>query len=305
MRHIFRNNIVIYDIFNFQLLTCIFQKVPLDDRKNVRLSCSWFYDACNQVSILKNEKLIFRKLCSIEEIIENISVCKYLILNLEFQSLPLDKLDENFWKTYGCRIYSLIFYKCNITNKTIKNVIIYCENLKYWSLYTNIEVNDRLRHTVKVFYDLLEAKIIRIRLETFKIFLHDDPIWSSVMEIIFQIFPNIKKFITNCWCTENINRVNSPLYSTNEFTKFATWNRIDKWIKPSLVEKLYIDIPNHGHWLKYAALFSNFRLVLKIFINFLKLIKVKNFKFISYNVNNLCLQIERNTNVYYIKFERF
>lgn len=238
-----------------QILTEIFLNLELPDRKSVRLSCRSFYDACNRISIINQEKFVLRSGYCIQDITKTLLLCQYLRLNLEFQGLPLDTFPGKIWTHCGDKVYSLTFHQSSVNDKVVKNVITHCRNLKHWKVWVHscnpFSSKSSGIESIKPFDDLVKQKVIRKRLETFEVHIDNKSLWASIIKKIFVIFPNLKTFGALCWCSNGtLNYLDSSTRPVFAFT------RIDKCIKSANVERLLFDIPSDGHWLKNSSIWN-------------------------------------------------
>ncbi len=214
------------------------------------MTCSAFYDACNRIPIIQNEKFVLRSGFCIQEITKTLISCRYKQLNLEFQGLPVDTFPAAIWKKCGDKIRSLVLYQCPMSHKAVKNIVVYCGNLQQWKLWMNFDDDVSsyrsicFFHSTKSFDDLICNRVIRKKLTAFELYINSESgFWSSLIKKIFTIFPNIKSFGASCWCPYGlINFLESYFYPSFLFT------RIDKCCNLALLEKLKFDLPTDGRW---------------------------------------------------------
>lgn len=235
-----------------QILTEIFLYLELPDRKNVRSSCKSFYDACNRIPIISKEKLVLRGCYCIRDITKTLLLCQYLKLNLEFQGLLLFTLREEIWIRCGATIHSLTIHHCSVGEKVLKNVIIHCRNLKHlemrWHVCDSLKSMLSGLESMKPFEELIKENVIHNKLETFMVHIDNKSIWASIIEKIFVIFPNLKTFGALYCCSKDHIRDDPQLDSTRPVIFTST--PVDKCQIFANVERLLIDLPSDGPWLK-------------------------------------------------------
>lgn len=257
-----------------QILTEVFSYLELPDRKNVRLSCQSFYDACNQISIISQEKIVIRRKVDVQDITQTLLSCQYLRLDLEFEEHSLDQLPGKIWSHCGDKIYSLTFPWVSVEDEIVKNVITRCQNLKHLEVwvcsreasYSPQWMAEGVVKLMKTFEELVKQKIIHNQLECLtvyvdfncksdpsEVFIDDKSIWDSIIESIFVIFPKLKTLGTLCSCSNN-----PPNYSvtSTSICPIFPFTPVDECYIPVNVERLLIGIPSDGDWLKNSSLWN-------------------------------------------------
>lgn len=186
----------------FQILPNIFKFVPLNVRKNIRLTCRSWNEACNHPDITRYEKFVFRRATfdndNMECMVLCIQNCRVLRKKLEFHRVALSKLPSSIlWKECGTRIESLFLHECAVNDDTIKNIIIYCSNLTSFYLSLWPYSSEDLKFCSEVTLDdLINSKVERRRLHSFK--LHFPGVTTEMFQKIFRIYPCIRTFGLGC-----------------------------------------------------------------------------------------------------------
>ena len=188
-----------------QILPHIFKYLPLEDRKNVRLVCHLWNDACNRLEIVRNEKFVFRTgndYDDIEQMGAHIARSKTIRSSLEFQGLPLLKLPSFVWHRCGAQIRTLFLYKCSMNDETMKNIIIHCHNLTHLCLKTSKVFSKHRDYKRKQLFcseaaidELVMLKVVRKNLISLKVI---DNILIQCQKI-FQVFPCIRTLGLDVW----------------------------------------------------------------------------------------------------------
>lgn len=234
-------------------MTRIFLYLPLKDRKNIRLACALWYHCCTRLSIVKNEKLVFRSGYSIQEITKLLTSRHYVNFNLEFQGMPVDTFPTVIWKNCGDKIISLDFHECKLSDKTIKNIIILCTNLKHFKFQTSYcAIDGHIEHVFcspKTLDELISNKIVRKSLVTFELFVDDPHLPSNIFRKIFQIYPCVKNFSTGCLSFDDMYFICTFLH-VGHIGRASLFSRIDKCLTMNNIKKLTFNFPTNGRWMK-------------------------------------------------------
>lgn len=115
-----------------EILGKIFSYLPLADRKNVRLSCYQFYEACNQICIQKHEQIVFYGNISSDKAIRLLSRAERKFWNLKLNGgLFNDPCIMEFFEKQGAQIRSLSINSCEFSPTLLQNIIKCCKNLQY------------------------------------------------------------------------------------------------------------------------------------------------------------------------------
>lgn len=185
----------------FQILSQIFDLLPLTDRKNVRLVSRLWYGCSTCMNITKREKFVFRTGCSTEDIAKIMMQLKHSQLNLEFQSLKISELPPYTWESCGQRVQTLEFYKCLSDDcHTISNIISHCKNLTSFvveAFRNHVERDDVGRILLRspcLLNDLIRKDVRLPKLDTFAIFMNDSFLSESFLRKIVLLCPCIKHF---------------------------------------------------------------------------------------------------------------
>lgn len=136
-----------------------------------------------------------------------------------------------------------------MNDAVLKNVITHCRNLEHWEIWTHHQSSLEL---LKSFDDLKQPNVL---LKSLKIYLDTDDhsgitsnIWAARFSVIF---PNLNTFGILCCCSKT-----PPNEDSSPCPKFEI-NSVDI---PANVERLLIEIPSDGNWLKNSNVW-NFRFV--------------------------------------------
>jgi len=246
---------LIYEHDQFQVLTHIFAFLKLDDRKNVRLVCSSWYSCAISMSITKNEKFVFRTRFGIQDIAKFLLKPDLLVINLEFQGLPLSSLPADTWKWCGHRVQSLEFYDCRGNDETMKNIILHCVNMTSFKIDTTFCAakfgNDKCFDAPRLMDELIRQGVKRTNLHTFEMFIDEDtylPESALVLSKIFFIYPCIKHFSTRDFYFQYVFP-DGPFYLFIE--KLQVFSGLDKCLNSSTqLDSLTVNLPTYGHWMK-------------------------------------------------------
>ena len=173
----------------------IFSRLPLRDRKTVRLVCKSWYEACCQ-----HERIRFLGDGDFE------SFRAYGLRNLE---VTLSCIGSEWslvsWQEIAARIRMLELYDCMLGDGMMKSVIQCCENLRILRV-TLQNYDPKLSFCSPE--TLEEMNVVREKLETFMIcgrrpedevpsyHLFQDQ-WRKIFVALFRIFPKIQRFTLN------------------------------------------------------------------------------------------------------------
>lgn len=215
--------------FRLQILTHIFKLLPLKDRKNIRLTCRQWNEACNHSDIIDCERFIFHFGYDddLKRIARFIVRCRTLRRDIEFLGLHLRTLPDTVWEQCGARIKSLFIRECTVNNRTIRNIILHCSNLKIF----RVESKDPKKKSFCSEYildDLIKSKVERKNLFSFN--LHSSyPISIEQYQKILRIYPCIRTFGLGSSCAR------SRLHYVNTWTLLPRPNYVDLEL-PSTIE---------------------------------------------------------------------
>lgn len=163
----------------------MFLFLSIKDKRNVRLTCSVWYDACNIIQIRQYEKMTIKaQLMGSEVIFETLlkSKCKYF--NIKFNDAQFSKQWASFWKVCGPRIHILKLVKCKFDKISLNEMQRSCQNLEYLVIH---KCNDTLR----LISNCKNRKIIQKNLISLK--LKNNSCLSDQCVIkLFELYPNIK-----------------------------------------------------------------------------------------------------------------
>lgn len=173
--------------------------MPLWARKDARLVCQKWFDALNIPAILNAEKIIgCDGAYGVYTITEMLSKSKRQFFNLEFSDLYFEEYPISFWREHGCKVRSLVFTDCFLSDETVYEFITHCTNLLHLSWIQNFSLSPReqlfkkqnlkylLEHNIKNNLDSLTISSTAIN------FLDSYPC-NSLAKII-RIFPKIGIF---------------------------------------------------------------------------------------------------------------
>lgn len=122
-----------------------------------------------------------------------------------------------------------------------------------------------INELIELFEELTEEKVIREGLETFKLYVDFDcrdrnsrvyinsrGVWASLIKQLFEIFPHLKTLGALCYCSSvpPFYLIPSPCQAVFAFTLS------DDCLISASVERLVIDIPSDGHWLKNSSVWN-------------------------------------------------
>lgn len=115
----------------FQILTEIFSNLKVHDRKNVRLTCSQWYRACNALSLVQSEKMV---ILSDENYVQPwfdvLMDCPRPRFHLEFLVMKYPPDATVFWQKLGSRIESLKLVGAIQQKEFCRQMMKCCNNLK-------------------------------------------------------------------------------------------------------------------------------------------------------------------------------
>lgn len=201
--------------------------LPLSDRKNVRLTCHRFYDACSTCQIHQKEEMVFEGMFSTRQAIPSLCDVGRQIWNIKLVNVDLmDDFVDPFFEKHGANIHSLILINCPFEKRLLRAILEPCKNLKNFALIYKIKMTSdyNLRETVMpefeallkrdvVFPDVtdltLELLSKRCRVITNQQLLH-----------IFAIFPNVKKLHFT------ISLLDHEIDDSSSFSADATSNEV-------------------------------------------------------------------------------
>lgn len=189
-----------------QILDKIFRHLYyIDDRNAVRLVCRLWYHACN----LNETAWIKIQGENFPQFIENSLI---ISSKISFENVSLNELPTIFWQRVGSKIHSLNLVECRLGHEVMKNVILFCDNLKFLRIVLkDHKVDESLcdpfaLETVLCDSSALEiVNIVRKQLKSFEIDSsacrsnykdteHNFVKWKTLCTTLCKLFPDIIQF---------------------------------------------------------------------------------------------------------------
>ncbi len=145
------------------MLSEVFSFLSPAERRTVKLVCSRWYDACNIVPFIHEEKMVIgagnrvSKTVLISRALRTLKKSKLKYFNLEFRRIPFEnfsffgqkivprelKYPVSFWEKCGNKIMFLHFVDCVLSEDIIKKLMTHCNNLRHLS-WKYLSSNDDL-----------------------------------------------------------------------------------------------------------------------------------------------------------------
>ncbi len=146
--------VFIYWFFvHFQVLSEVFSFLNPPERRIVKSVCHWWYNACNIVPFIREEKMFIDAYSRVSEniltsgVLRTLEKSKLKYLNLEFRHIqfenitflcqkivpPEPKYSVSFWEKCGNKIMFLHFVDCILNEDVTKKLIMHCNNLRHLS----------------------------------------------------------------------------------------------------------------------------------------------------------------------------
>lgn len=177
----------------------IFEYLPVDDRKNVRLTCRRFYDIAKCASLLESEEHVFPGNVTIAAI-GSLADSSRKIWNLKFVQVNLtaDSGFLSFFRKQGAGVRSLTFDQCPVMiPELIQFMIVNCANLRSFAMNIDYEREERILsdYVLDDFNSLCDDGIIRQHVSSFTLtvpYYFCEPTNAQFVNF-FTIFPNIKE----------------------------------------------------------------------------------------------------------------
>ncbi len=136
----------IYRFFvNFQVLSKVFSFLTPPERRIVKLVCNRWYDACNIVPFIREEKMVIDAFQRVSETIiisravRILEKSKLKYFNLEFRNIGQKMVPQglecsvSFWEKCGNKVLFLHFVSCVLDEVAIKKLTTHCNNLRHLS----------------------------------------------------------------------------------------------------------------------------------------------------------------------------
>lgn len=175
--------------------------LPLEDRKNVRLTCRRFYDACCIHRIQRKEEMVIygaynscssiQSLCGSERKIWNIKLCKVH---------PIDDSVLPFFEKHGANIHSLTLLDCTLNRGILIDILGPCKNLRTFAVRFTRDCRVYSNNAVFLEFEVLRGRgIICSKVTDLTLELSNScsrAITSKDLRQISALFPNIEKFNT-------------------------------------------------------------------------------------------------------------
>lgn len=183
----------------------VFSFLLAKDLKSVRLTCHVFYEACNTLTIHKNEEFYFPPQLDTETIKSLINTNrKVWNIKLNWVDLTTEPILP-FFQKHGANIYSLTLAECRDSKpETLPVIIEHCEFLHNFIVYYSlIHTGDDSDGIFAGFETLQRNNIVRGRvesltlIETYQQIAFEGDYFQALSNkfflSIFTVFPNIKR----------------------------------------------------------------------------------------------------------------
>ena len=183
------------------MLTVITKFLPLSDRKNLRLVCWKWFDACSAYE--KNEVFHIGIVCSdnFDDVLSTLVESPRKHFNLEFYHINFGRIPRiEFWRTCGPRILSLKFVDSKLpAEPPLAGILRYCSNIQILEFYFFNMTDMKKGLNIDVPSDIIYPGLQNTALRTLKIHFCDykDNFSEFCFELLctlFRIFPNISNF---------------------------------------------------------------------------------------------------------------
>jgi hypothetical protein len=211
----------------------------------------WNYE-CNRPEIVKDEKFVFRMGNDgggMVNVGNFLIACQTLRTRFEFQGLPLRPLSRQVWEHCGVKLRSLFICNCDVDDKTVKNVILYCIELTQFHVQSSkesyeLELNPDGASYRGVFCsegildELIERKFQQRKLVSLELFFAVR-VPTRMYQKLFQIYPCVRTFG---------HGFRSSLHSI-DFKNFHVthYNSAEEWpVLPPLIENFTSNIVNNA-----------------------------------------------------------
>lgn len=171
--------------------------MPLDDRKSVRLTCSRFYDLCNDKYIQSKEVITFNGYINTVPAILSLSDVYRKSWTIKLSSVHVtDDSILSLFEKQGTNVRSLIFHECQFTPGLFKSIIEHCIELCNIALIFSTE-NSSVEYVLNDFKALESSSISRPSVIDFslKMPIDNDEIVITNLKFLrfFTVFPSIKR----------------------------------------------------------------------------------------------------------------
>lgn len=191
----------------------IFSFLKISDRRNVRQTCSKWYDACNTLSLLQNEKIVINQYdaslkkhkpqSSSESHLDVLMKSPRLRFNFDFKYLLFSEHSSVFWQKCGSRIESLKLEFCHFETESADEMIKSCNNLK--ELYIN-ECDELFHWNQRDELEITHESLNSLTL------VNCSYITDFEFSKLFVTYPCIKKLELNCMRLNCHKRVDARFY---------------------------------------------------------------------------------------------
>lgn len=186
-----------------EIFGMIFEYLPVDDRKNVRLACRKFYDLTNSASLLRSEEIVIPGNLAVASI-GALANSRRKIWNLKFVSVNLmaDVGFLSFFQNQGRSVHSLTFDRCPVAVPGLMYYIIEnCANLRSFAITADLitERRTNLNYVLDDFNLLCQNGIIRQYVSSFTLpIIECNDLINSQFFNLFVTFPNITELYLRC-----------------------------------------------------------------------------------------------------------
>ena len=159
--------------------------------------CKLWYDNCQNERMKIKDRNKDDKMMDVRRYLGN---CQFKRLNLFFDGVSVSKLPVTLWRKIGGKVQSL---ECQLAAKTMKNIILLCNNLKHFYLRVSLKYQDEAFGSLTVLEELVRDNVVKSGLQTLEINVsdeimhlnnHDNEIWKRIFQAIYRIFPNLSNF---------------------------------------------------------------------------------------------------------------
>lgn len=209
----------------------IFGCLPLDARKNVRLTCRRFYESCNNIRLLKDEEIVINGNLNTGNPFQQLSSSHRKLWNIKLNRVQITHTISSFFEKQGGNIRSLTLYKCKFTPGSLRTIIEHCKTIHSISLVLSYCDEDKYYQYVFDDFEALGNNSFTCDDVTdLTLNIHRNSCISNRIFLqMFLLFPNVRRVDLEFEVGEKFNqlsRMGGHVMSNSNFNFSCIYNRI-------------------------------------------------------------------------------
>lgn len=172
----------------------IFSRLPLEARKNVRLTCHRFYKTCNSIRLLQCEQLVLNGNLNASNPLQQLASSRRKLWNIKLNRVQVTPAFYSFFQHQGAKIRSLVLHKCRFTPGSLRTILEHCKNIRSFCLVLSYGDEDQLYQVIFDDFKALQNGSFICNVTDLTLKIHRNGCLSNRIFLqIFSLFPNVEQ----------------------------------------------------------------------------------------------------------------